>query len=135
MASCPAGTCLPPAAHRADKTSGGLPAWVIICLLPGGVCPNGLSVCRDSSQRPGEVGRCDVRPWPSLRGCMVQISPYPGEGCGCQNWKQRRVSNQKAAACCAEQGEAVFVERKNMGASKPLSCRCVLPRRPRPGLP
>lgn len=51
--SCPAGTCLPPPAHPADKTSGGLPSWVIICLLPGGVSPNGLIVCRDSSQQWG----------------------------------------------------------------------------------
>lgn len=39
-------------------------------------------------------------------------------GVAYQNWKQKRASNQKAAACCAEQGEALFEERRKIGASK-----------------
>lgn len=51
MDSCLAGNGLLPLARRTAEASGGLPFWVIVCFLPEDVCPEGLTVCRDSSQQ------------------------------------------------------------------------------------
>lgn len=57
--------------------------------------------------------------------------PWWRGGGGCQNWKQRRVSDQGGSLLRAEPAEAVFMERKNRGASGAGELLLW----PRPGLP
>lgn len=91
---------------------------MIICFLPEGVCPRGLSVYRDSSRQWGKAGRCTGQAWPcwaprgpnkplSQRG----LSAREGlAGAPELETKESKRSEGGSLLRCAELIEAVFLE-------------------------
>lgn len=112
-----AGNGLPPLARRTTEASGACLFWVIVCFLPGTSVLKGPPFAETAPSRRSRDTCWKVRAHSQPKSVRPSQVLIPEKVCllerewlGLPELGTKRISNCEAAACHAEQSEAVFLE-------------------------